>query len=260
MLRIAFALILSLISATPAWAAVKSKNIDYKYNGKTFKGYLAWDDSIQGKRPGVLVVHEVWGLNDYARSRADQLAKLGYVAFAADMWGDGKVSSSMEEAQAWMTELRNNLPEWLGRANAAIKVLSEQPTVDPTKLAAMGYCFGGGTVLQLAFNGADLKLVASFHGALVVPDSTQNIKGKILILQGADDPFIPKETVQQVKAKLDQGKVNYQLILYPGAVHGFTVPGSEKRGMKGVAYNAEADQQSWQELLSAFDQVFGKKS
>jgi dienelactone hydrolase len=237
------------------WAELKTKTVSYSYEGSTMKGYLAWDDSFQGRRPGILVVHEFWGLNDYARHRAEQLAKMGYVALAADMYGEGKSSAHPDEARAMMESVRQNLKTWLGRANAAIQVLRENEFVDPKRLAAIGYCFGGATVLQLAYSGADLLAVVSFHGALPVPESTQAIKARILILQGADDPFVTQETLQKLKSTLDQGKVKYQFIAYPGAGHSFTVPEADKSGMKGVAYNAEADRLSWQEMTRLFQEV-----
>jgi len=257
MSRIVLTLFLLICSASPAFAALQTKTVDYSYNGKAYKGYLAWDDSFAGKRPGVMVVHDFWGLNDYARSRAEQLAKLGFVAFAADMYGGGRVGAHPKEASAMMSEVRQNLQEWLGRANAALKVLREQPTVDPAKIAAIGYCFGGATVLQLAYSGADLAGVVSFHGALVVPQSTQDIKTKILILHGGKDANASEDTIRQLKAALDQGKVDYKFVVYPDAVHSFTVPGSEKMGNPNNAYNAEADTKSWQEMLSFFQRIFG---
>jgi dienelactone hydrolase len=242
--------------ASAAFAEVKTKTVTYEYGGVTMKGYLAWDDAVKGKRPGVLVVHEWWGLNDYAKGRAEQLAKMGYVALAADMYGEGKSTQHPQEAGAMAEEVRKDLKTWLGRANAALQTLRAQETVDPKKIAAIGYCFGGATVLQLAYSGADLAAVVSFHGALVVPESTKDIKARILILHGADDPFVTPDAVQKLRAALDQGKVNYRFVSYPGTVHGFTVPNSEKSGVKGVAYNAEADRQSWLEMVKLFQEVF----
>jgi dienelactone hydrolase len=259
MLRI-FATFLLTLFAFPAWGALKTKTVDYSYGGTPLKGYLAWDDSFKGRRPGVLVVHEFWGLNDYARSRADQLAKLGYVAFAADLYGGGKSSEHPDEAKAMMGAVRNNLQEWLGRAKAALQVLRGVDTVDPKRIAAIGYCFGGATVLQMALNGADVQAVASFHGGLFVPQSAKNVKAQILIFHGGNDVFVAPETLAGLKAKLDEAKVDYRVFVYPGAVHGFTVPGAEKRGMPNVAYNADADRKSWQEMLAAFQKLFSQPS
>lgn len=247
---------LLLLQVQPAAAALKNKNVEYSDGRKTFKGFLAWDDSFPGQRPGVLVVHEFWGLNEYSKSRAEQLAKLGYVAFAADLYGGGKVATHPDDAMAMAQETTSNLAEWVGRAQAALKTLAEQADVDPSKLAAIGYCLGGATVLQLAISGADLKVTASFHGSLPVPESAAKVRGEILIFHGGDDAFIKAETIQNFKAKLDAAKVNYRFEVYPGAVHGFSVPGSEKRGMANVAYNAAADKKSWQELLGALQKAF----
>ncbi len=242
----------------PASAKVQTKTVDYTYGGVTMKGFLAWDDAVQGKRPGILVVHEFWGLNDYAKRRTQQLAGMGYVAFAADMYGDGKVGAHPEDARAMMEAVRQNIAVWRGRANEALKTLRSQPTVDLAKIAAIGYCFGGATVLEMAYGGADLDAVVSFHGALPVPETTKDIpkKTKILILQGADDPHVTPETIQKLKAALDAGKVDYKFIAYPGAVHSFTVKEAGDDPSKGAAYNAEADRKSWAEMTRLFKDVF----
>src|SRR5437868_4041249 len=180
---------LALCNVSAARAEVKTKTVPYEYGGVTFKGYLAWDDSTTGKRPGVLVLHEWWGLNEYARKRAEQLAGLGYVAFAGDMYGEGKTTEHPKEAGQFAGEVRKNVAVWQGRAQAALKVLTEQPQVDAAKLAAIGYCFGGSTALELAYTGADLKAVATFHAALPIPDAEQAraIKAKVLVNHGAAD-------------------------------------------------------------------------
>ncbi len=242
-----------------AQAAVKSKVVTYEYDGVPLKGYLAWDDSFSGKRPGVLVVHEWWGLNDYARKRADELAKLGYVAFACDMYGGGKTTEHPKEAGAFAGEVRKNLKTWQGRALAGLKVLQGNEHVDGQKLAAIGYCFGGSTALELAYAGAPLKAVATFHAALPVPtpEQAKAIKARILVCHGADDAFIPPETIQKFKAALDAAKVDYKFESYPGAVHSFTVPTADKVGMKGMAYNAAADRQSWEAMQALFRETIG---
>lgn len=170
-------------------AAIKSETVEYTHNGTTYKGYLTYDDAQTGKRPGVMVVHEWWGLNDYARKRARQLAEMGYVTFACDMYGGGKTTQHPNEAAQMAGEVRKNLDSWLGRADAALKLLRDHPSVDENKLAAIGYCFGGSTVLQLAFAGSDLKATVSFHGSLMVPTAEQAkaVKGKILVCHGAED-------------------------------------------------------------------------
>jgi dienelactone hydrolase len=245
------------VCAGAANAAVKTKVINYEYDGVKLKGFLAWDDAHNRKRPGVLVVHEWWGLNDYARKRAEELAKLGYVAFACDMYGDGKTTEHPKEAGQFAGAVRKNLKVWQGRAMAGLKVLEDNPLVDSRNLAAIGYCFGGSTALQLAYMGAPLKAVATFHAALPVPtpEQARAIKPRILIGHVAVDPFLPKETIDKFKAALDAATVDYQFKSYPGTVHSFTVPGADKVGLKGMAYNAAADRQSWAAMLALFQQT-----
>jgi dienelactone hydrolase len=258
MSRMVFALLALLLAGGVARADVKSETVTYEHDGVKLKGHLAWDDAVKGKRPGVLVVHEFWGLNEYARKRADQLAAMGYVAFAVDMYGEGKVGEHPEDAKKMMSEVRASKEKWLGRANAGLKVLRENALVDSKRIAAIGYCFGGSTVLELAYSGADLVAVVSFHGGLSVPESTKDVKAKILICHGAKDTFTSEETIQKLRATLDAGKVDYQFISYPDAVHSFTVPDADKHGMKGVAYNEAADKKSWEDMKKLFDTVFKK--
>ena len=249
-----------LLAGSPmvAHAEVKTKTISYEYGGMTFKGFLAWDDAAKGKRPGVLVVHEFWGLNDYARRRAEQLAGLGYIAFAGDMYGDGKTTEHPNEASQMANEVRKNIKDWQGRAQAALKVLRDQEQVDSAKLAAIGYCFGGSTALELAYSGADLAAVVTFHAALPVPDAGQAraIKAKVLINHGAADSFVPEDACQKLRAALGAAKVDFEFIYYGGAVHSFTVAGAEKVGNPGLAYNAAADRRSWHAMMDLFHDVF----
>jgi dienelactone hydrolase len=251
-----------VLAAGSAHAAVKSKVIGYEYDGVPLKGYLAYDDAATGKRPGVLVLHEWWGLNDYARGRAEQLAGLGFVAFCADMYGDGKVTEHPEEAGKMAGEVRKNLKTWQGRAQAGLKVLTDQEQVDTKKVAAIGYCFGGSTALQLAYTGADLAAVCTFHAALPVPTEEQAkaIKAKVAICHGALDSFIPEETIQKFRAALDQAGVDYEMVYYAGSTHSFTVPDIDKKGINGLKYNAAADRRSWQLMQALFKEAFGKGS
>lgn len=252
---------LLLFSTVAAQAAINTRTVTYKHKGVTMKGHLAYDDAIKGKRPGVLVVHEWWGLDEYARKRAEQLAKMGYVALAVDMYGEGKTTDHPKEASALASAVRKNIQTWLGRANAGLKVLREHELVDDKKLAAIGYCFGGSTVQQLAFSGADLAAVVSFHGALVVPSEEQvkAVKARLLICHGADDKFIPEEVVKSFKAALDAGKVKYTFESYQGAKHSFTVPNADDRKIDGLAYNAEADRRSWATMEALFKEAFTGK-
>lgn len=242
-------------------AAVKTETVTYKVGDKSYKGFLAYDDAVKGKRPGILVVHEFWGLDDYAKKRAEQLAALGYVAFAADMYGDGKVAEHPEDAGKMANEVRMNQQEWLARANAGIKVLRGNPMVDGKKIGVIGYCFGGSTALTLANSGADIAAAVSFHGALPIPEEAdaKKIKAKILICHGSADGFIKDDTIQKMRGVYDKNGVDYQMIFYGGAVHSFTVPGADKRGMKGIRYDASADRRSWAAMQSLFNEAFGEK-
>lgn len=262
-MKLTFLVALSFLFAltTVASAGVKTKDVEYTHDGTKLKGFLAWDDAVQGKRPGVLVVHEFWGLNDYARKRAEQLAGMGYVAFACDMYGEGKLAQHPMEASQMAGEVRKNIKMWQGRAQAGLKILQDNENVDAKKIAAIGYCFGGSTALQLGYSGADVAAIVTFHGALPIPDADQAkaIKAKVLICHGALDSFIPEATIQKVRTALEDAKVDFEMIYYGGAVHSFTVPGADKAGMKGVAYNEAADRRSWQAMQDLFAEVFGKK-
>jgi dienelactone hydrolase len=248
-----------LAAAGSVKAAVQTKTIAYKEGGVECQGFLAWDDAIQGPRPGVLVVHEWWGLNDYARSRALELAKLGYVAFAADMYGEGKSTTHPKEAGEMATKVRTNIDHWRKRAEAALDVLKAQPQCDKSKLAAIGYCFGGSTALELAYAGADLKAVVTFHAALPAPndEDVNRIKANILVCNGADDTFIPKASIEAFRNKLEKGNVKFDIVSYPGAVHSFTVADAAKHGMAGLKYNQAADEDSWKRMLALFKEKFG---
>jgi dienelactone hydrolase len=237
-----------------AEAKVQSKAVDYKVGDLVCKGYLAWDDSFDGKRPGVLVVHEWWGLNDYARERADQLAALGYVAFACDMYGEGKTVEHPQDAGKMAGMVRANVAEWRKRAAVALDLLKSQPQCDGEKLAAIGYCFGGSTALQLAYSGADLDAVVTFHAALPAPTAAEakQIKAVVQVNHGAQDTFVSADSIKAFRAALDAAKVDWKLNSHEGAVHSFTVKSADSHGIAGMAYNADADQRSWQSMLDLF--------
>jgi dienelactone hydrolase len=263
-MRIASALLLTLFMigfAAPAFAALKHKTVEYTVNGKTFQGYLVWDDAVTGKRPGIVVYPEWWGINAYSKKRADMLAELGYVAFAADPYGDGKSTNNPAESGAWAGALRKDAKEWQARSMAALKVLQDDPNVDTDKLGAIGYCFGGSTCLLLAYHGAPLKAVASFHGGMIVPSDAEAAaaaKTKIVSFTGEADTGIPAEKIQEVKAKLDAAKVDSKFVTYPGAVHSFTNPAADSHGNKNMRYDAAADRASWEEMRKLFSATFGK--
>ncbi|HJZ55057.1 MAG TPA: dienelactone hydrolase family protein [Gemmataceae bacterium] len=262
MTRWAIAMAITLTAAGAAPAAVQTKEINYESDGVKLKGFLAYDDATADKRPGVLVFPEWWGLNDYAKDRCKQLAGLGYVAFAADLYGEGKVidTAHPEDAQKMATALRTNVKAWRGRADAALKQLVAQPNVDGTKVAAIGYCLGGSTALQLAYTGADLKAVATFHAGLMAPtpEEAKAIKARILVCNGADDKFIPEKAIADFKAALDGAGVKYEFVNFPGAVHSFTVPTADKVGNPGMKYDKAADEKSWQMMRDLFKQTLGK--
>jgi dienelactone hydrolase len=252
---------LLLLLAGPAPGEVKTKTIAYEHDGTKLKGYLAYDNAVKGKRPGVLVVHEWWGLNEFAKKRAEALAKLGYVAFAPDMYGDGKTTEHPKEAKAMADKVRENVKSWRARAAAGLKVLKEQEQTDGKKLAAIGYCFGGSTALQLAYTGEDLSAVVTFHAALPAPsaDEAKKIKAKLLICHGAADPFIPEDAIAKFRKALEGAKADYQFISYGGAQHSFTVPGIDKVGVKGLSYQERADTRSWRAMQAHFREALGGK-
>jgi dienelactone hydrolase len=256
------AICLSLLAfATSAQAAIQGKEVSYREGDTVLKGYLAWDDSIQGKRPGVLVVHEWWGHNDYARSRAKQLAGLGYTALAVDMYGDGKVAAHPDDAKKFSSAVGGNLPLAKARFLAALKVLTSHKTVDASKTAGIGYCFGGGMVLQMARQGVDLDGVVSFHGSLGTGSPAQPgvVKAKVLVYNGAADPFVNPEQIAAFNQEMASAGVSYTFVNLPNAKHSFTRPGADEVGKKfglPLAYNKAADEKSWLGMQRFFDEIF----
>lgn len=244
-----------------AQAAVVGREVAYRSGDTVMKGYIAYDDAVQGKRPGVLVVHEWWGHNAYARQRADRLAALGYTALAVDMYGDGKIASHPQDAGRFSGEVKQNMPLAEARFKAAMDVLHAHPTVDPDQTAAIGYCFGGGIVLEMARRGLDLDGVASFHGSLGTQTPAQKgmVKAKVLVMNGEADPFTKAETIATFKQEMDNAGVDYTFINYPGAVHAFTNPEADTYGKQfklPLAYNAAADKASWEKMQAFFKDIF----
>lgn len=253
------AAVMAAFLASPLAAAVQTKTVEYTAGETKLKGFLAWDDAQTGKRPAVIVVHEWWGLNDYAKERTRQLAALGYVAFAADMYGDGMITDHPEDAGKWSGAIAQNLPEGLARAKAALALVQADPHVDGSKVAAIGYCFGGAVVMHMAYGGLDLDGVASFHGSLpTAPEGTTTITPKIAIFHGAADAFVPAAQIQAFTAGLDKAKADWSLTSYSGAVHSFTVAGSDNRKIPGIAYNQNADRRSWAALQAFLNEIFGR--
>ena len=249
-----------MIMTHAASAKIVTQAVPYKHGDVQLEGHLAYDDAIRGKRPGVLVVHEWWGLNDYAKKRAQMLAGMGYVAFALDMYGQGQVTRDPKQAGEWAGHMRGDLNLWQSRALAGLEILRKHELCDTTRTAAIGYCFGGSTVLGLALRGADLKAVASFHGALpaATADQARAVRAKMLIANGAIDGFIPADAIRQFCAALDEAKADYLFVNYAGAKHSFTNPGADQYGVDGVSYNKNADLRSWAHMKQLFDEAFNK--
>jgi dienelactone hydrolase len=250
------------LGAASASAAVKTNEIEYREGETVLQGFLAWDDALKGKRPGVLVVHEWWGHNEHARNQARRLAKAGYVAFALDMYGKGKLAAHPRDAEAFVTEATRDPAVPAARFDAALAQLQKSPRVDPERIAAIGYCFGGAVVLNRARAGAALDAVVSFHGALgtEAPAAPGKVKARVLVLTGADDPMIPSEQVEAFKSEMTAAGAKFEVVSYPGARHSFTNPDADKRGMEALAYSAEADRQSWARMLGLFKEVFPERA
>ncbi len=238
-------------------AAIKTKIIEYKQGNTVLEGYLAWDDAKPFQRPGILVVHEWTGLGPYVKKRAEMLAKLGYVAFAADIYGKGIRPSTPAEAAKIATIYKDDRPLMRARARAGLDTLRGQKFVDPNRIAAIGYCFGGTTVLELARDGADIKGVVSFHGGLATPRplDAEKIKGKVLALHGADDPYVKADEVAGFQDEMRKAEVDWQMNIYGGTVHSFTNPDAGTDNSTGAAYNEKADKRSWEAMKQFFAEI-----
>ena len=244
-----------------AEAALHRETVEYRDGDTPLEGYLAYDDSDPMPKPTVLVVHEWKGLNDYAKRRADQLAERGYVAFAVDMYGKGVRAKDHEEAAKLSGIYRNDRTLMRRRIGAAVDFLRTKPElVDLNRLAAIGYCFGGTAALELARGGADVKGVVTFHGGLSNPNpaDAKNVRGKVLVLHGADDRFVTQDELRAFEKEMKDAGVDYRVVQYPGAVHSFTVAEAGDDPSKGMAYNAEADRRSWEEMKGFLKDVLGQ--
>jgi dienelactone hydrolase len=235
-------------------------NVSYSADGTDMKGYVVYSDSIQGKRPAVLVVHEWWGLNDYPKSRAKQLAQMGYIAMAVDMYGNGQTGTNPDEAMKLAGPFYQNPQLAKTRLDAAIAKLKTYEQTDTSRIAAIGYCYGGFVVLNAAKLGADLKGVVSFHGGLsgVAPDKNK-LKAQILVCHGEADKFVSPAEVSTFKKQMDSVGANYTFKSYPNATHAFTNPESTENGKKfkmPIEYNAEADRNSWEDMKAFFGKIF----
>jgi len=250
-------LFLALAGTLSVQAKIVTQTVEYKQGDASLEGFLAYDDSMSGARPGVLVVHQWLGLTDYEKHRAKQLAALGYVAFCADIYGKGVRPKNVAEAGAEATKYKSDRALLRARVNAALDVLKKNELVDPKRVAAIGYCFGGTTVIELARSGADLNGIVSFHGGLdsPTPADGKNIKCKVLILAGADDPFQKPDDLNAFESEMRDAKADWQIAFYGGAVHAFTQPDPGFTN-PGAKYNKKADKRSWQAMKDFFAEIF----
>lgn len=247
-----------LCHCTPVSAAVHIEAVEYKDGDATLEGYLAYDDSVKGRRPGILVVHEWTGIGDYIKRRTEQLTGLGYIALAIDIYGKGVRPQTREEAAQQSGIYRNDRQLMRRRANAGLEVLKKHSLADGSRIAAIGYCFGGGVALELARSGADISGVVSFHGNLDTPnpDDAKKIRAKVLVLHGADDPHVTEEQVRVFQKEMSDAGIDWHMISYGNAVHSFTNPQSGNDLSKGAAYNEKADRRSWKVMRDFFDEIF----
>lgn len=248
----------ALLFAAPASAEVKTKVVDYTAGGAALQGFIAWDDATAAKRPGVLVVHEWWGHNEHARNAARRLAEAGYVGFALDVFGKGKLAKHPDDAMKFVTEATKDPAVLAARFDAALAELKKDPHVDPGRIGAIGYCFGGTVVISQARMGADLDVVASFHGGLgsLPPVKPGAVRAQVLVYTGEADPMVPAAQVEAFRKEMEAAGAKIDVVSYPGAKHGFTNPDADSHGMPALGYNAAADKASWAEMVKAFKRVF----
>ncbi|HEU5220343.1 MAG TPA: dienelactone hydrolase family protein [Gemmatimonadales bacterium] len=243
----------------PAASGVQTREFNYQQGSTVLRGFVAWDAGRTERRPGVLLVHEWWGENENMWNQARRLAQAGYVAFALDMYGNGKSTTHPDSAQAFMAAAVADPATMTARFNAALAELKADPRVDTTRIAAIGYCFGGMVVLSQARAGANLRAVATFHGAMPPPAPTDSgsVKARMLILTGAKDPMVPPDKVDTFAKAMRAAGAVVEVVVYPDAMHGFTNPGADSVGMAGLKYDAAADKASWAALLKMLLDVFG---
>ncbi|MEH6352349.1 MULTISPECIES: dienelactone hydrolase family protein [unclassified Pseudomonas] len=262
-MRRLLAVVLLAISGV-SQAAIQTQELPYtSADGTKLIGYYAYDDTVKGPRPGVVVVHEWWGLNDYAKRRARDLAGLGYSALAIDMYGDGKNTEHPKDAMAFMQAALKDGKAASARFQAGLDLLKKQPQTDPDKLAAIGYCFGGKVVLDAARQGVPLAGVVSFHGALVTntPATPGSVKAKVLVEHGALDSMVTQDNVTAFKSEMDKAGADYKFVSLEGAKHGFSNPDADRlshgeHGGPDIGYNKEADEKSWADMQKFFKKVF----
>jgi len=234
---------------------MQTRTLEYRDGTVSLSGLLVHDDESAGVRPGIVLFPDARGIGEHVIERAHRLAEMGFVALAADLYGNGAQASDMADARKLMSDLRSDVARWRGRAQTALDALSREENVDPSKLAAVGYCFGGTTALELARSGAPLVGVVSFHGGLSSPkpDDARNIRGKVLVCHGAMDPIVPLAQVAAFEEQMSKTSVDWQVCIYGGAMHAFTNPAAN---VEGMAYHAAADRRSWNAMLALFEEVF----
>ena len=253
---------LSIYADEGQLSKIITEEIEYQVDDTKLNGFLAYDSSVDGKRPGILVVHEWWGHNEYARKRALMLAELGYVAFAVDMYGEGKLAEHPNDAGKFMQQVTSNMLVAEKRLTAAMQVLNQQALTDISKTAAIGYCFGGAMVLHMARSGMDVDGVVSFHGSLgtSTPAKKDTVKARVLVLHGEDDPFIPREQVNAFKDEMQNAGVKYEFVGYPNVKHSFTNPQADEFGRKfnlpALQYSQHADEDSWDRMRIFLASIF----
>ena len=252
-------MLLSLAAAAPAMAGLVGEEVEYREGDTVMRGYLVYDAGSEGERPGVLVVHEWWGLNDHARKKADDLAREGYIALAVDMYGEGKTTDHAGQAGEWSSQIRQNREIGSARFEAARGLLQEHPLSDGERMAAVGFCFGGHLVLTMAQKGADLLAVVSFHGSLpTAAPEADTIKARILVCHGADDPLISRDQIDRFQDNMREAGADWQFIAYGGARHSFTNPAADDRGAAALGYDPAADRRSRGAMLALFEEVFAQ--
>jgi dienelactone hydrolase len=243
--------------AGPAQSAIVTQQLSYAVDGETMIGYFTYDDRLTGPRPGVLVFHEWWGLNDFARRQADALAAKGYRVLAADMYGRGVQTHDAAEAGSLAGAVRGK-DLFRTRAEGALEALMKQPNVDPARIGAVGYCFGGTTALELAYSGAPVKGVVSVHGGLTAPRETdQHIRSAILVLTGAADPYVKREEIVAFQDGMERTGADWTMITFGGAMHGFSNPEASRHEMPGVAFDARVAERAWQDTLAFLTRALG---
>jgi dienelactone hydrolase len=238
-------------------ATIKFEKVEYKQGDTTCEGLFVYDDVIKGPRPAILIAHQWKGLSDYEKKRAEMLAQMGYAAFCADIYGQGVRPDNPKDAGAMAGKYKGDRPLLRARITAALETMRKQPQVNTSRVAAIGYCFGGTTVLELARTGANVAGVVSFHGGLgtPTPEDAKNVKCKVLALHGADDPNVPPAEVQAFEKEMRDAKVDWQLVAYGGAVHSFTDWNAGNDNSKGAAYNKKADERSWRAMEDFFREI-----